>query len=189
MKKWMLWSVRVLVGSLTLTATVGCGTIKVSPETEGRIAEMLDDAIEAAIARGEVERGEGTPSPAVSNPPPVVVVDSPKPDDPPPVVVTSNEVLRSVRWHDRDGFPKIQFDAPEIERWPKAGEKRVCALLRINRKKVEWIASGRGWTTAHNAVTPGKYYRPELKSGDVVEITFTDIYGKNETNPKTLVWP
>lgn len=162
----------------------GCGTLRVSPETEGRIAEFLDDAIEAAIARGDVEQEQ----PAETNAPPVVVV----PDAPTPAPVVTNSpaiVLRSVRWHDRDGFPKMQFDAPAIEHWNKTGPKRVCAILRVNGKKVEWIASGRGWTTVHNAITPGKYYRPEIKSGDTVTITFTDIYGKNETNPQTLVWP
>ena len=180
MKKWMF-----AVACLLLA---GCGTVKVSPETEGRIAELLDDAIQAAIARGEVERGEGTPSPVVSNVPPPVVVVTPEPPKPevPPEAVTTNEVLRSVRW---DGFPKLRFDAPEIERWDKTGSKRVCAILRVNGKKVEWVASGRGWTTVHNAVTPGKYYRPEIKSGDVVRITLTDIYGKRETNAKELVWP
>jgi hypothetical protein len=133
--------------------------------------------------------------PVVPRPVPVVPAPEPIPTpvpvpEPTPAPVDPNAptVVESLRWVKWDNFPKIRFECPLIETWQKTGDKNVCAILRINGKKVEWIAAGRQWTTAHNAVTPGKYYRPELKKGDIVDVDFTDIHGKNPTNKKTLVW-
>lgn len=169
-----------IVGVALLLAA--CGTVKVSPETDGRIAELLDDVIELAVARGEVEQAvvsnEAPPVVVVSNTPPVVTNAPPAP---PPA-----GILRAAKWNK---FPRVDFDAPEIERWPRTGDKNVCAQLFLNGRKVEWIAAGRQWSTVHNATVPGKYHRPEIKSGDVVTISIADLNGKNESNRIQLIWP
>ncbi len=79
MKKWMMQGVGVLVGLLTLTATVGCGTV--DPATVDAVGEIIDEAIarydepdtpveQPGNGNGlpparQPERGEGTPSPEV----------------------------------------------------------------------------------------------------------------------------
>lgn len=163
-----------------------CGCASVSPEASGRIAELLDDVIQQSVERGEV------------HPAPVVVTnDAPKHA---PVVSnapTAAGILQSAKWNK---FPRVDFVAPEIEKWPRTGSKNVCAQLFLNGRKVEWIAAGRGFSTVHNALpipvknedgnvigyTRGKYFQ-DLKSGDTVTISIADLNGKNESNRITLV--
>jgi hypothetical protein len=115
----------------------------------------------------------------------------------PVTVGVTNLTLRSARW---DKFPVIRFDAPCVKDWKKVtggNNKTVCGILKLNGKKCEWIGAGRDWVSAHNATVvidpvsgkPGKYYRPEFKSGDAIKVTLADVDGKNETNPQELIWP
>lgn len=146
-----------------------------SGETEA--AKLLGDAGLAAGADGV---GNGCHPTKAQAPP---VADSTgTPADP-------KLVLRSIQW---DGFPKVKFDAPEIESWPQQSiDGRQCvATLHINGKKVEWVASGRQWTTVKNALNKNdkKYYRPELKPGMTVSAELVSVDGGRRSNAKTLVW-
>jgi hypothetical protein len=94
--------------------------------------------------------------------------------------------LRSAKW---DGFPRVKFDCPVIETWPRKTEKKtVCGQLFLNGKKVEWVAPGRQWSTVVNATVAGKYFQ-DIRSGQAVTISLADINGKNETNRVELFWP
>jgi len=100
--------------------------------------------------------------------------------------VVKSELLRSARW---SPFPRVAFDAPEIEaRADDGSAKRIIGQLFLNGRKVEWIAKGRQWSTVHNATVPGKYFQP-MKSGDTVTISIADLGGRNESNRKELVVP
>lgn len=95
-------------------------------------------------------------------------------------------MLRSVGW---DKFPRIKFDAPEIESWPKEGPKNIVGVLCINGEKVEHVAAGRQWSTVVNATVQGGKYFKNIAHGQTVEISIRSNDGKKETNRLPIVWP
>jgi len=98
-----------------------------------------------------------------------------QPEAPAPVPVPPGDA--AYRW---DKWPTVKFSINRTG-WPTKTDKGkvLDGLLYVNARKVEWVAQGRDWSTVRNAITRGRYYRPELKPGDIVDVEVVDISGKS----------
>lgn len=96
----------------------------------------------------------------------------------------------SVKW---DKYPGLSWTGINRTDWPsKTVDDANCnALVYLDGRKVEWVRKGANKSSIWNAVNPkdAKYYRPELRSGVVVQVSLYDTNGKHRVTLGELTIP